>query len=76
MVQDHFFKNEIIMSNLISLKVWDADIINPSPANGNKYVTNVTSVEVDNSKNIFSSSAIAAKKNNGQSSSSDNRREN
>jgi len=35
------FQNEVK-----EFKVWDADIINPSPANGNKYVTNVTSVEV------------------------------
>ena len=28
------------------VKVWDADIINPNPVNGNKYVNNVTSVEV------------------------------
>ena len=28
-------------------KVWDADIINPNPGYGNKYVNNVTSVEVD-----------------------------
>ena len=51
------FTNEIKMFNLIFkkkkfiidffLKVWDADIINPSPAYGNKYVNNVTSVEVD-----------------------------
>ena len=29
-------------------KVWDADIINPNPGYGNKYVNNVTSVEVSN----------------------------
>ena len=29
------------------VKVWDADIINPNPVNGNKYVNNVTSVEVN-----------------------------
>merc|ERR1712037_31415 len=35
------FQNEVK-----EFKVWDADIINPSPAYGNKYVNNVTSVEV------------------------------
>ena len=34
-----------------SPKVWDADIINPNPGYGNKYVNNVTSVEVDNFDN-------------------------
>ena len=33
---------------LTLIKVWDADIINPNPGYGNKYVNNVTSVEVDN----------------------------
>ena len=32
---------------IFSPKVWDADIINPNPGYGNKYVNNVTSVEVD-----------------------------
>merc|ERR1712105_167458 len=35
------FQNEVK-----EFKVWDADIINPNPATGNKYVNNVTSVEV------------------------------
>merc|ERR1712186_122085 len=35
------FQNEVK-----EFKVWDADIINPNPVNGNKYVNNVTSVEV------------------------------
>ena len=33
---------------LTLFKVWDADIINPNPGYGNKYVNNVTSVEVSN----------------------------
>ena len=33
---------------LTRFKVWDADIINPNPGYGNKYVNNVTSVEVSN----------------------------
>ena len=39
-----------LLKNLIStlFKVWDADIINPNPGYGNKYVNNVTSVEVSN----------------------------
>merc|ERR1712107_436392 len=35
------FQNEVK-----EFKVWDADIINPNPGYGNKYVNNVTSVEV------------------------------
>jgi len=42
------FQNEVK-----EFKVWDADIINPNPVTGNKYVNNVTSVEVDNSHNIY-----------------------
>ena len=33
---------------LTLIKVWDADIINPNPGYGNKYVNNVISVEVSN----------------------------
>ena len=45
-----YFVGVFLLKNLTLtlIKVWDADIINPNPGYGNKYVNNVTSVEVGN----------------------------